>query len=585
MKTVSCCIAALLLFAFPADAQNSGQVPYIETLEVRVHSIDVVVTDAKGVPVTGLGQSDFELFENGVAKPITNFSAFAEARAEDVAVHPGAHPAAAATPEKRPPRKLIFYVDEMAMLEPTQKKLQTQVERLLDTVMEDGDEAMVLRPAEEKKLAAPFTSDREAIRRTLRQAIASESWRAGGPIFHDLRQFEIETRNAASPRERRLAFRRWAGSVRMRVQQRLGQLQAAVNAVSEVEGRKVLILVTESLPIEPGREAFASSLDPTPAQAGAEGSPFGDWNVSDIAAADWVDLTPLVEQIARTAATNGISIYSVQAEYGIGSFTPGGDIAATARHPAWDDPTASAARPNASVSRISGGVSTAMANDAISNTGRSLRLLAQKTGGKAYVGAGTFDDLVNGIASDVRSYYSIGFRADASVDTATRIEVRVKGRPDLRIRTRREVIRKSPEREMTDRVVARLIEPDNTVNELGLQLQSKLVGVAADRSSRTYWIAVRVPMSALTFVPDGDTYKARFTVHYAAMGQDADFVSGTAEAQVVDVPAAKFQASRAEQYTYVVPMNLRPAKHRIAIGVLDSISHLSGFATTEIDAQ
>jgi hypothetical protein len=37
-------IALLLLFALPAAAQ----VPYIESMEVRVHNIDVVVTDARG---------------------------------------------------------------------------------------------------------------------------------------------------------------------------------------------------------------------------------------------------------------------------------------------------------------------------------------------------------------------------------------------------------------------------------------------------------------------------------------------------------------------------------------------------------
>ncbi|HVE72506.1 MAG TPA: hypothetical protein VNI54_14170 [Thermoanaerobaculia bacterium] len=252
--------------------------------------------------------------------------------------------------------------------------------------------------------------------------------------------------------------------MRSRVQQRLGHLRAIVTATGDVSGRKVLVLVTESLPLEPGKEAFTASFDAVSETAfegeGAD-TAFGDWSLlTDFRSVDWVNLAPLVEEIARSAATNGITIYAVQPEYGIGMLAPGGDIGGpTPGREAWNDPRVtqrvrSASQPIAGTS----GNYTIVEHRA-TNTEGTLRRLAETTGGTWHRGGLSFDDLVDHIASDVASYYSLGHHAEGSLDTGLRVEVRVKGRPELRVRARQEVIRKSPEREMSDRVVASLLTP------------------------------------------------------------------------------------------------------------------------------
>jgi VWFA-related protein len=577
-------VAALLLFALPAAAQ----VPYIETLEVRVHSVDVVVMDAKGNPVPGLTREDFQLFEDGVEKPITNFSGFAGGRQAILPV-PDSQDRPSSTPAEEPrraPRKFIFYVDEMSLAQPTLEKLETELGKLLASTLQPGDEAMVLRPAEEKKLATPFSGDQAAVRKTLIDAIRAERWRADAPILREMRQLENEMRGVASQVAARVAARRWAGIVRSRVQQRLGQLRAVVNAAAEVEGRKVLVLVTESLPLEPGKEAFTAYTDVTSVEAGTPDLPFGDWrelpNYSG--AVDWVNLKPLVDEIGRSAATNGITIYSVQAEYGIGMLAPGGDIGATTASRLRQTSGDTQRRP-ASEARLNAYGQTRMVEHMTTNTEGTLRSLAEMTGGTWARGGLSIDDLMTGIASDVQSYYSLGYRAGESVDRSHRIEVRVKGRPELKVRTRQEVMRKSPQREMTDRVVASLLDPSDS-NELGIRLEHKQVGVAADRQYKTVLVAARVPLSTLTFIPaDGDKLVARFSVHYAAMGTEIDFVSGMHGEQVVEIPAAKFEEVKSQNWTYAVPLNLRPARHTVAIGVLDSLSHLSGFGRVELDLE
>ncbi len=568
-----------------------AQVPYIETLEVRVHNVDVVVTDAAGKPVTGLTREDFVLLEDGVEKKITNFSGVAGPIRPIGPIGPIAQaPSPAPVAEKRAPRKFIFYVDEMALTQPVMKKLESELGKLIDTAMEPGDEAMILRPAEERKLSQPFNGDRVAVRKALMDTIDAEKWRGDAPILREMRLLENEMKGVASHMAARVAARRWAGIVRARVQQRLGQLRAVVNAAAEVQGRKVLVLVTESMPLEPGKEAFTAYSDVVHVEASAVNDPtasvgadaFGDWtaNPNYNSNVDWVSLEPLFTEIGRSAATNGITIYTVQPEYGLDLLLPGGDIGATMPgRDAWQPRQQRAA---ASTARLTGVGMSKMVEHMTSNTEKALRPLAEMTGGTWNRGGLGLDDMVSGIVSDVQSYYSLGYRAGDDVDRAHRLEVRVKRHPEFKVRTRTEVLRKSPAREMTDRVVATLLVPAPS-NELGIRLESKVTAVAPDRQYKTVLVAARIPMSALTFIPEDDKLKAHFSVHYAVSGEDTDFVSGVHGEQTVEVPAAKFEEAKTQNWTYVVPLNLRPAKHVISIGVLDTLSYMSGFGRLELD--
>ena len=45
-----------------------------KSLEVSVTNVDAVVTDSKGQPITDLTAADFEVRQDGVVQPLTNFS-------------------------------------------------------------------------------------------------------------------------------------------------------------------------------------------------------------------------------------------------------------------------------------------------------------------------------------------------------------------------------------------------------------------------------------------------------------------------------------------------------------------------------
>jgi len=159
------------LIAFSALAQQKA--PYGETLEVRVIDVDVVVTDRSGKPVTGLTRDDFELFENGKRKEITNFLEINE-RAGAGAASGGT----AATPAER--RHLIVFLDNTSMQRFNRNRVLASMKTFIETTMRTNDEAMVVSWNPGLKEDVALTTDRARVLAAL-QTMATTS--AGGAML------------------------------------------------------------------------------------------------------------------------------------------------------------------------------------------------------------------------------------------------------------------------------------------------------------------------------------------------------------------------------------------------------------------
>ncbi len=56
---------------------SAATASYIESFDVRVNIVDVLVTDARGNRITGLGQDDFVVRQNGTPSQSRTFSSIA----------------------------------------------------------------------------------------------------------------------------------------------------------------------------------------------------------------------------------------------------------------------------------------------------------------------------------------------------------------------------------------------------------------------------------------------------------------------------------------------------------------------------
>src|SRR5690349_19191141 len=135
-------VAAVLGLAALAPSLSAQ---LVETIEVRVTNVDVVVTDSKGNPVAGLTKDDFELRENGQLQTITNFYEIGGAQLASAPAGAAATAAAATEPPPQPPvemrqRRIVVFLDQYSMHPFRRNEVAKAVRDALDKLMREGDD-------------------------------------------------------------------------------------------------------------------------------------------------------------------------------------------------------------------------------------------------------------------------------------------------------------------------------------------------------------------------------------------------------------------------------------------------------------
>jgi VWFA-related protein len=564
---------AILAAAVGASTPQPPQPTYLDTLEVRITNLDVVITDKKGAPVRGLKRDDFEVRENGTPQPVTNFSEFDQS--SGVVQAEGSRPAAPVQPaaEAPPVRKIVFFVDDMALHPDTRRSLLKNVQKFVDGTMRDGDEAMVVTPASASKVSLAFTAERAAVKASIEELLRQSTWRADSPydserLFYD--QLVVSLVDPREKTEKNEMKRLYAMRVKRRVNSTLRTLLSFVGSMADVSGKKVIVVVSASLAAEPGREAYTLEEElegskSSPADGAIPTPPtsrdiFGE----TISPSGWGDVRPMIREIAATAAGNGITIYSLQPDMGVHISPPaGGSDTHSGR-------------------RIGSMGLSEYQREITEGTATTLGTLADLTGGKFFKGGAQVDNAFRTLSSDSGSYYSIGYRAPQGTnDDFRKVDVVVKGRPELVVRTRRELLRLSPAKAMDELVASTLYAP-RELNELRIEATAKKPQRELDHYKVD--VAVQIPMGNLTFIPVDNGYRATFSLHYAA-ADGRDYATGAARAQTLQVKAEEIDEVRKKTYTYVTTLVIAPGTARIAVGVVDELSRQSSLQRFTVEAR
>ncbi|HYH09333.1 MAG TPA: VWA domain-containing protein [Thermoanaerobaculia bacterium] len=543
--------AAAIAFLLAAIAA-AGQQPYIETFEVRLHNLDVVVTDKSGQPVPGLTRADFIVLEEGVEQSITNFSAYSSGASTSSATTKADE--ASSSP---PPRHYAFFIDDLS-LQPGARKLLLENAMTIVRTMRGNDLATVVHPIGEQRVVIEPTSDRTAVEAALTVAIAGAKSRFDAQHTAEFRFLQTEMRSATSEEHADFIRRQYADMVRRRVEQRLGQIRALVASMAGVEGKKIVVLATMALTATPGAEAFDPMSRAIPGGLDqVEGQPPG------IGPGATADFREKIDDLARLAASNGVTIYAIEP-----------DVPLTIAAKADMGPTLSA---RTSIAR------TSTLDEMLRGSAITLTALTEKTGGRWFRGLPAIDDTFRQVTTDLSVYYSLAYRATGTDDRPRRVEVKVRNRPELLVRTRADVLEKSTSREMADLVVATLLYP-RPVNELGIRTSAGKP--IRDRGFFKVPVEVSIPLQKLAFLPAANgNYAASFSFHFAASGEKRDFGSGGSQEQKIEITPEQYRDAGQTVYRYRTNIQIAPGHTRIAVGVLDEVSRLSGFRTIEVDAK
>jgi VWFA-related protein len=528
----------------------------VESIEVHVVNVDVVVTDRAGNPVTGLQRGDFELYENGKPQAISNFYEVNETPLPAVRGEGGQRPAEGPAPAPNPPppearaRRIIIFVDDYSV-EPRQRaQVLDSLDKFIDTQMREGDSATLITWSRRTHVIAPFTTDRAALKAALgkmKATPASIKSRMDDQIVRSNCLDGARTTGRGRAQARDDCFMQ----IEARIDEQwalerdlLEAMRLTLVSLAGLEGKKAMVIAGAHLPETPGltlyqffNQVFGGGRGPDPHFSAGHRSQ----HLS-------------IAGLAREANANGVTMYLID----------------------------TADSRDASSADMQTGMSIEESFLDFTNTAQAYQTLASITGGMSLANTTNLNRAFEVVARDLSSYYSLGYRpADDKSAGDRKLSVRMKN-PAWRARARSTYTLKSAEQQMSDKVLANIFN-EGMKSEWPIALR---IGTPK-KDGRYYLVPVEVTVPAtVTLLPaEGDKLAGGFDVYIAVGNDDGAMSNVTRRAQPIKIPSAVEKVIRSKPLIFNAALRVRPGNNTISIGVVDEISNTSGFARTRIVAR
>jgi VWFA-related protein len=537
----------------PAPSQQKPAelvAPYIEKIDVRVISVDVIVTDKKGNRVTGLTKDDFLIYENGIPKAISNFYEVVGEKKPVVpatSTAPAPKPTAIADIPDNQRRRLILYIDNLSLAPFNRNRVFKDMKKFIETAMRPGDEAMIATFNKSIKVRLPFTRDAIQVQQTL-DSIMGESG-LGLSARSESHDTLKRIQDAQGSDEAIGIARQYAESVQHDLRENVEAINGLLSTVAGLEGKKVLILTTEGFQMQPGREMFYA-IEETGREKGWASS-------GSLLEGMSFDSNAMIQSVAKSANANNVTLYTIHA----GGLGAGQDN---------------------NLAEFDKATSYSVTSTAISNSTESLQMMAEMTGGLYSINTNNFGAMFKKISDDLESYYSLGYRAGTErVDRQRTIDVRTKN-PNYLARSRQSFVEKSTYADMGDKVVANLLYRTKA-NEL--KIVTKINSPVPADDLFKIPVEVHIPMENLTLLPQGEVYAGSFTLFVAVGNKDGDMSEVQHQQATIRVPQADYAKIKGKYYTYTLDLLVEPGLNNISIGVIDDVSNTQGFDRQQVIAK
>lgn len=613
---------SFVLPASPLPAQEEGETgwqpveSFGESVSVELVNVEVWVTDRQGNPVTGLTKEDFELREDGERVDITHFAAYeptgapaeAEGRIEAgapvrIEVEEDRASWDATTDENR--LHLAVFVDNWNLSPEDRARVFEALQEFLETRVQPDDRVMVAVHDRALQVVQEFTADTEELAGSLDRV---ERLGTGLINVRNARRsalVDIREAHANAPNipggptdpcvvawgEMENAARGYAAFVQGHAQRSGGALASVSDYLAGVPGRRVLLYVGSGLPQQAGLEAFQFLAEICPHQQSQVATYYSHY-----------DLTWLYEEVVRQANSHGVTYYMLEAEAPVasedlsigglaGPMQPKGGAGEGAGEGPGGGGPAGVDRP----SDLGGG------NRTISTGGQTYRpsaatrrlveqdlesplvILAKETGGKAMLNAFDFRGDFDRLATDLRTYYSLGFTPAHQGDGRLHgLEVKVKGE-GYRVRHRSAYHDKPYEQRMAERI-AGTAQFGTGENGLGVRVET---GEASPTPGGGHRVPVRiwVPLDAITLVPGEDGLRGEIRVLMAVSDRAGNL--GPVRQKLVPVeigpqPGEAASTAHPREHLVEVDLDLTGGQHVVALGVRDEVGGGTSYVRHEV---
>jgi len=511
--------------------------PVVESVDVSVTSVEVVVTDSKGNRVPGLTAADFEIQQDGITQKITNFYAVAGGKLlleDGTSLDLGSKEQAAEVPNDVK-AKYVFYIDNLNIQPMNRNRMFRRLKEFVPTVIGPNAEGMVVTFNRSLKVRRAFTSDVNDILGAIEQIELDTG--GGTTTVGEYKDTLARIADAKTADNATSAARSYAQSVRNDMEFTIDAIKQTIDSMAGLQGRKSLLYMSEGLPSIVGLELFEAIREK-----------FQD-TTATMQQFDF-DISTKYVKIVQAANANGVTVYTLDAS----GLTTADVLSADTK-----------TNKEVHISEFT----------ARQNMQGPIRMMAEETGGTAAINTNDWKTNLDGIASDFSNYYSLGFRsAKGATDRPHSIQVTVKNKA-LRVRSRRSYVEKSIETRTAEAVVATLTYP-RTDNPLNASLS---VGQSKPHDRENYALPVRisVPIARLGLIPAGDLYEGQFLVYFVvrdAAGNQSDL---SVQRQEVKIPTKDFETAQLKDFYYDATLLVVPGGQKLAIGVRDSVSNLTSY--------
>ncbi len=444
--------------------------PLIERATVELVLIEAYVQDSRGRPIEGLGVDDFSLKVDGHARPIASLefrsaSATPGAPAEPGRRAEGTEPEPA--PGQRYPRRFILFFEDRTSSYQNLTQARLAVDRFLVSGLLPDDQVALAAFDRRLRLLQEFTSDREALKRTIESSLKDTGRHSDFVSENTDRDGEFSRLMQGSDPSQRNMWQAYflASSHAMeqtpKLRSVLGALRTLVDSLAPYPGYKAIVFMGDGVPENAAVDYFERLAQQAP---GAD--------LMNRASA--YDLSLEIKQLAHEAAAVGVTLHSVQTT---GLATGSREVRSASRR------------------------------------GNTLAALALQTGGTA----STSNDFVQALVeaeTASRAYYLIGYAPEGPPDGQFHtVQLRVK-RSGARLRWRRGFTRLLPQEARERAVQAAYVLPD-LYSDLGIEISA--IAGPGDGAARVVDLVVHLPPGRALLVPQPEGSMARLDVGFVAL--------------------------------------------------------------------
>jgi VWFA-related protein len=580
----------MVLAARTAHAQtpppNPAQVPNVTTEIVR---IDVVVTDRGGKARQGLRREDFVVLEDGQPQQITGFAAFAGPQAPAAPTGATQAPAAESPPAVAAPnarRYVVLVVDDIHTEAANLIQLRKTLDRFLNTSLGSEDQVALVTTSGAR--SQEFTDDRHALSQVVARLspqmrrmtptgvphiteYQAERIERGDREALGLAVAEIQAARLSSnaEMEARAVARAVFAECIQNARSTLGTLENVVRGMSDLRGRKVVILASDGFLIGLGADSTVA-----------------------------FDL----RRIADAATRSGVIVYSLDTK-GLVALSPG--LSASSRMSDVPGDVGGVPPPDA----------TATSYDARQRLERegegairdAMNALAVDTGGFLATDTNKLGEALRRILKDTETYYLIAYEPAPAIRDGRfrRIEVRLPGVRGVRVRHRTGYFCRS-NRDNDSRTSAGLSDPtgersaqqpgDRAASEMKSALLSpspltaiplglSVDFVSIDAKQVQVAVSAQVDLRPVLFHRAGDRRLATVTVAGVVFDQSGAIVGSLpSERAALELTDAEFERAIEAGLAYQHAAPVTPGRYRVRVAVREDGQGRLGSASQWIEA-